>query len=85
MVKYIQKTIIPKKYIISYKHEKKQNWDVFILLLALQNSLLVPIQLAFKPDALDAILYVIFDNLVDILFIVDMAVMFLTSFLNNKG
>ena len=43
----LDKMVVPEKYIISYKNKKKENWDYFVLVLAFQNSLNIPIDLAF--------------------------------------
>jgi hypothetical protein len=42
-------TVSPSK-IISYKNKKKQLWDFTILFLAIMNSLIVPVELAFDPE-----------------------------------
>jgi hypothetical protein len=45
----------------------------------------VPIIIAFDPPSFQTTEFVIFDIFVDILFIVDMVLMFMTSFQDNKG
>jgi hypothetical protein len=42
-------TTISEKFIYSYRDTRKQRWDFFILVLAFQNSLIIPVQLAFEP------------------------------------
>jgi predicted histidine transporter YuiF (NhaC family) len=42
-------TVSPSR-IISYKNKKKQLWDFTILFLAIMNSLIVPVELAFDPE-----------------------------------
>ena len=79
------KTLISERYIVSYKNKTKQKWDIFILGLAFQNSLLIPIDLAFEPEFTKIKGFEVFDNIVDGLFLVDMIVMFMTSFINKKG
>ena len=83
--KVLGKTLISEKYIVSYKNKTKQKWDIFILGLAFQNSLLIPIDLAFEPEFTKIKGFEVFDNMVDGLFLVDMIVMFMTSFINKKG
>jgi len=39
-----------EKYIISMKNPMKEKWDFFILLLAFQNSLVIPIDMSFEPE-----------------------------------
>lgn len=47
--KLIQKILLPERYIISFKNKRKEQWDYFVLILAFQNSLCIPIDLAFQP------------------------------------
>ena len=76
---------LPKKYIISFRNHQKEQWDKFILLMAIQNSFMVPIDLAFSPSLMAHPLYNIFDFLVDICFVVDIIMQFFTSFMNRMG
>ena len=46
---------------------------------------MIPLDLAFEPEFTQIGGYKIFDNIVDVLFIVDMLLMFICSFLNKKG
>ena len=74
---------LPVCCILSYKSPYKQYWDLFILLLALQNSYQIPIDLTFAPDYLNEMWYQIFDNSVDFLFFIDMMLMFFTSYFDG--
>jgi hypothetical protein len=76
--------IIPKKWIISYKSLLKKRWDVFVLILAIINSFMIPMEQAFKPEYDKTIAKIILDNLVDIVFICDIFLSFLTSFRDNQ-
>jgi hypothetical protein len=77
--------VIPEKYIISYKNQTKINWDIFILLLAFQNSLLIPVEMAFDPPFTKDATFIFFNNIIDFMFFIDMCWMFCTSHLNQKG
>ena len=46
---------------------------------------MIPLDLAFEPEFSQKALYQVFDNIVDALFIVDMILMFFTSYLNKQG
>ena len=46
---------------------------------------MIPLDLAFEPQALKNIYYIRFDLAVDILFILDIILMFMTSFQDRKG
>lgn len=41
--------MIPKRFIIKINSSKKDKWDKGILMLAVQNSLMIPLDIAFKP------------------------------------
>ena len=69
--------------IISYK--SKDQWDIFIIVLAIFNSFTIPFELAFEFDFMKALSYKIISVLIDILFTVDIVLMFLTSFRNRRG
>ena len=55
------------------------------MLLAFQNSLIIPIDISFEPKWASNFFYQIFDNMVDLLFFVDMTLMCITSYLDVKG
>jgi heme/copper-type cytochrome/quinol oxidase subunit 4 len=73
------------KYIISNKSLFKKRWDIFILVLAVQNTLFIPVELAFSFAVFQSTAWKVFSNLVDTLFIVDIVLMFFTSFQNKMG
>jgi hypothetical protein len=60
-------------------------WDLFVLILALQNSIIIPFDLAYEPEFTGTTGFKIFDFVVDFLFLIDMILMFIHSFLNKKG
>lgn len=72
-----------KKWIVMMNEPWRVKWDLFVIVLAIWNSISVPFDLAFKPlilqhPALQAINWVI-----DALFVVDIVINFRTSFINN--
>lgn len=74
-----------KKWIISHKHTSKKRWDMMILLLATMNTFFVPLNIAFKPPRFQGTAFKVFDVFVDILFLVDIVLMFMTSYVNSYG
>ena len=76
---------LDQKRIISFRNHFKEKWDFLVLLLAIQNSLIIPLDLAFHPAWASTSAYQIVDNLVDGMFLIDMVVMFVTSFLDKAG
>ena len=74
------------KWILSYKDPRKKNWDLFILLLAIFNSFQVYIVYSFGNKLINELVWLkIIDILIDFVFVVDIIIMFFTSFLNRKG
>jgi hypothetical protein len=49
------------------------------------NTFFVPLKISFKPIRFQTTGFTIFDIFVDILFLIDIILMFMTSFLNSKG
>ena len=76
---------VPKKYLISYRNKNKETWDMCIIILALQNSLVIPIDISFAPEFTQNVLYKSFDFIVDFLFLVDMVLMCFTTIHNSMG
>mgnify|MGYP002629862122 CR=1 FL=1 len=76
---------VPEKYILSFRDPRKESWDKFILILAIQNSFIIPIDLCFQPEFTHARPFVLFDTIVDVIFMFDMLLMFVTSYLDRQG
>lgn len=76
---------MPEKYIVSFKDSRKESWDKFILILAIQNSFIIPIDLCFQPEFTHGEGFVLFDTIVDLIFMFDMVLMFFTSYLDKRG
>lgn len=58
------------------------NWDLFVILLALWNSVSVPFDLAFKPIILQNPWLKALNWIIDFLFVIDIFINFRTSFIN---
>lgn len=69
----------------SYKSHTKRRWDIFVLFLAVYNSVMIPYIQAYKPEVVEDIGFNVFDNFVDACFFVDIVLMFFTSVMNKKG
>jgi len=76
---------INKRHLISIRNKRKEQWDIFILLMAFQNSFMVPFDLAFSPDFTRNAIYSVFDSLVETFFAIDILLQFFTTFQNSKG
>lgn len=84
-VEIFERFRIQEKYLISYKDPRKHRFELFILALAFQSSLIVPLQLAFKPAVLESVIYVVWDNFVDGMFLLDLIGRFFTTYQNKSG
>lgn len=58
---------------------------MMILIFATMNTFFVPLNIAFKPPRFQSTGFRVFDVFVDILFLVDIVLMFMTSYVNNFG
>lgn len=70
---------------MSYRHRHKQKFDLLIIAMAIQQSMMTPVELAFNPKELNSVYFKIYEYFVDVIFLVDMLLMFFTSFQNKKG
>jgi hypothetical protein len=57
-------------------------WDCFIIILAIYNCLLIPLQISFQPKFLETTPFIAIDNLIDFIFCLDIFIGFRTSFIN---
>lgn len=73
------------RFLISLKSERKQRWDYFVLVLALYNSFTIPLEQAYSPNFLKSSFSSMLDVLIDVLFLVDIILMFFTSYINKRG
>lgn len=71
--------------IISYKNKVKEKWDILVILMAILNSILIPISMAFNPEQLRKTGVVVMDSFIDFFFIADIILMFFTSYQNKQG
>ena len=58
------------------------NWDLCIIVLAIFNSITIPIQLSFKPPFLDSVMIRYINNMIDLCFILDIVLTFRTTYFN---
>ena len=85
MKKICFRTQVPEKYILSYKTPFKQYWDLIILVLAVYNSIMIPVEQCYKPRFLQSSGMSALNLLIDFIFLVDIILMFFTSVINFRG
>mmetsp|Transcript_32843 Transcript_32843/g.23749 ORF Transcript_32843/g.23749 Transcript_32843/m.23749 type:complete len:244 (-) Transcript_32843:1170-1901(-) len=60
-------------------------WDLFILIIAIWNSLAIPIAISFSPDWAEGSLYAVTDNIGNVMFFIDIFFAFNTSYFSADG
>jgi potassium voltage-gated channel Eag-related subfamily H protein 7 len=83
-----------RNYIIPHNHWFIRSWDFFIILLALYNSITLPLQLSFPsfecyferrcPDTNQMGPMWLFDTSVDVFFFCDIIIRFLTTYMDTR-
>ena len=77
------KTHVPK-YMWRHNNKLRMNWDLFIILLALYNCILIPFNVAFPSAIEQSVGQVLLDRTIDILFGLDLILNFRTTYINPK-
>jgi hypothetical protein len=77
--------IIPDSWMISYRSKFKKNWDSFILILAIYNSLVIPLDQALKPLWLKHSTIPYINYFIDFMFLLDIIITFFTSIMTRQG
>lgn len=63
----------------------KERWDLFIIVLAVLTSFLVPFELTFAKHWTDIVIYQVFSLMVDGFFFLDLICQFFTAYVDKKG
>ena len=58
-------------------------WDIFIIVLALYNTIVIPLTIAFDPPILDGIAIGVFESFIDLAFFTDIVINFRTTFISS--
>jgi len=74
----------PPRYIIRGSHPWRIRWELFIIVLALYNSISVPLGVAFETNNAN-IGYEVFERLVDCFFAIDLIVNFFCTYTDKNG
>lgn len=78
------KQLKPKKarWILRNNSPLKVKWDLIIMLLATWNCFTIPVNVAYNPIMMQHWMFDITNSLIDILFLIDIAINFRTSFIH---
>ena len=79
-----QKNQMRKNLIISYSNKYRIKWDLFVILLAIYNSITLPLVLAFEPPFLKGSFLDTFDMFIDFLFLLDIIITFRTTIIDPR-
>jgi len=71
--------------VIKYNNPRKQAFDLLVILLAIFNSLSTPVEISFKPDYIEHGPFKIANGVIDVIFLLDVAINFRTSFVSASG
>ena len=71
---------LKKQLIIRHLNDNRIYWDFFIILLAIYNSLALPMEIAFKPPWLMTSVNYTLNTIIDCLFAIDIIIIFRTTY-----
>lgn len=66
------------------QEKKRVNWDLLIMILAIWNCIQVPYDIAFNPDSDPGPVEYALNQIVDMIFIIDVFVTFRTTYINEE-
>jgi potassium channel len=72
-----------RNFIFRHLEPWRINWDLIIIMFAIYNSIQLPLNIAFKPAIFSTALFMLFDNLIDICFAIDIIISFRTTYVNQ--
>ena len=80
----LEKAITPKPYVLSIRSKVRFYWDVVVIIFAIQNSLTLPLTIAFTDQELVSLIHILnpLDSVTFGVFIIDIILNFVTSYIN---
>lgn len=70
-------------YIIGFNNIYRVIWDIYIIILAIQNCTLIPTEIAFSTHFETSVGYMFLDWFVDVMFLLDIFFNFRTTMVKN--
>ena len=79
-----KRKLLYRKCLISYKNKWITRWDYIVVILALANCVMVPLEIAVELDYTKTWQYFVYSIITDIIFIMDIFVSFNTTLKENS-
>jgi hypothetical protein len=70
--------------VVRVSSKYRLRWDIIIIILAIYNSITIPLAIAFKPDFLESVTVAVLNAVIDLFFLVDIFVNFRTTYISTK-
>ena len=71
------------KRLIRYNSKTKEKWDLYVIIFILYELINMPYRIAFLYEVSNII--IIIDYFINVIFLVDIILMFYTTYQNNEG
>jgi hypothetical protein len=69
------------KFIIRANGRFKLKWDLLIMIISIWNCFIIPVDIAFQPPALEGLMAVTINSIIDVIFGIDIVLNFRTSYI----
>ena len=78
-----QRIMKSARCLVRYNNEWRIYWDLFMMLLAIYNCFVIPLQISFDPPVFNSVGFLVINSTIDVLFAVDLVVMFRTTYIDS--
>lgn len=78
-----QKIMKSARCLVRYNVGWRVYWDLFMMILAIYNCFVIPIQISFNPPVFNGPIFLVINSIIDILFAVDIVVLFRTTYIDS--
>lgn len=74
----------PTVYLIRMNAPFRTKWDLIVMMCAIWNCISIPLELSFEPPIAESIPWLIFNSLIDFLFLLDIILTFRTTYVSAQ-
>jgi len=78
----MQRSKLKENNMIDHMNPVMVKWELIVIILAVYSSIVLPLDIAFKPPALEDYRLKVFNNVIDLLFFLDIVMTFRTTQVN---